>query len=242
MPANLLILPLLAGYLFTHFVHLWRFRAQSLDGNRLLFESAAAGIALGAFARVAVSLILKAPGGVALRDFWISLFPFDYSGTAAVSLVLGAGLPWLVNLCVDQDAARRRAFRRHADNLLQFLMTAFDDRKLVLISLSTRKFYIGWVLKLPNLNPQQAFIGVLPVLSGYRDDKTLELRFTADYANVYEGDDIDPANFIVTLPVAEIRSASFFDPSIYPRFTIEDGPSISMPNKDESAKGPVTSA
>jgi len=116
-----------------------------------------------------------------------------------------------------------QAFKRHADNVLQFLLAAFVDKKLVLISLSTRRFYIGWVLKLPNLKPERAYIGVLPILSGYRDDKTLELRFTADYANAYASiSDIRKDDFIVTLPVAEIRTASFFDPAVYPKFAIEE--------------------
>lgn len=46
MPWNLLLLPLLAGYCALHICHFFRFRAQKQDGNRLLFESALAGIPL----------------------------------------------------------------------------------------------------------------------------------------------------------------------------------------------------
>jgi hypothetical protein len=127
-----------------------------------------------------------------------------------------------LNLIVDLDSAQRWAFKRHADNLLQFLMDALIARKPVLLSLSTRKFYVGWVLKLPNLQPQQAYVRILPVLSGYRDDKTLELRFTVDYASVYRTSGVEPANFQVTLPIAEIRTASYFDQDVYPLFDIEN--------------------
>lgn len=46
MPSNLLLLPFLAGYLFLHSFHFTKFRAQRLDGYRLLMESAAVGLVL----------------------------------------------------------------------------------------------------------------------------------------------------------------------------------------------------
>ena len=38
MPNNLLLVPLLAGFWFLHRCHYFRFRAQTLDGYRLLIE------------------------------------------------------------------------------------------------------------------------------------------------------------------------------------------------------------
>ena len=52
MPTNLLILPLLGGFLLVHIWHLSRFRSQRLEGYRLLMETAIAGVILVTFARL----------------------------------------------------------------------------------------------------------------------------------------------------------------------------------------------
>src|SRR3954453_8329114 len=46
LPTNLLLLPLLGGFWFVHFCYLFKFRAQRLDGYRLLLESAFLGLLL----------------------------------------------------------------------------------------------------------------------------------------------------------------------------------------------------
>jgi hypothetical protein len=64
MPYNLLLLPLIGGFLFVHLTHFFRFGAQRLDGYRLLFQSAIAGIGLSAAARLIDLLIDLTPLGV----------------------------------------------------------------------------------------------------------------------------------------------------------------------------------
>ena len=45
MPENaLLLFPIVLGYLFLHFCYYFHFRAQRLEGNRLLVESLIGGI------------------------------------------------------------------------------------------------------------------------------------------------------------------------------------------------------
>ena len=61
MPYNLLLLPLLGGFLFFHLTHFFRFAAQRLDGYRLLFQSAIAGTFLSILARLIVLAIAASP-------------------------------------------------------------------------------------------------------------------------------------------------------------------------------------
>lgn len=106
MPANLLVLPLLAGYLFVHFSTRFRYRAQSLDGYRLLIESAIAGAALLFLSRL---IVLFIHGWVSpLRHLWQE-FAGDvpYLGTAAGSLVLGLAIPFIDNYRPRYHLARR---------------------------------------------------------------------------------------------------------------------------------------
>jgi hypothetical protein len=71
MPYNLLLLPLIGGFLFVHLTHFFRFGAQRLDGYRLLFQSAIAGICLSAAARLIDLLIDLTPLGVPAHRLWI---------------------------------------------------------------------------------------------------------------------------------------------------------------------------
>jgi hypothetical protein len=75
MPYNLLLLPLIGGFLFVHLTHFFRFGAQRLDGYRLLFQSAIAGICLSAAAR--------------LIDLLIDPYAPGRSGPPSLDLVLG---------------------------------------------------------------------------------------------------------------------------------------------------------
>ena len=52
MPYNLLLLPLLGGFLFFHLTHYFRFGAQRLDGYRLLLQTAIAGTCLAVIAQL----------------------------------------------------------------------------------------------------------------------------------------------------------------------------------------------
>lgn len=102
------------------------------------------------------------------------------------------------------------------------------------ITLKSIKVYIGLVVRTPNMKPGQRHIGILPLVSGYRDPTTLRLVFTEDYKRVYRMKGVDPANFVVTIPLAEIQSANFFDPDIYPKFLREPEASPLAPRKVKS--------
>ena len=99
MPANLFLLPMLAGYLFVHISHRFRFRAQALDGYRLLIESAIAGALLLGISRV-ITMALERAFPLSI-EYWRRVVVADesltYLGTAIGSVVLGVLLPILDN-------------------------------------------------------------------------------------------------------------------------------------------------
>lgn len=67
-----------------------------------------------------------------------------------------------------------------------------------------------------------------PLLSGYRDKDTLELKFTTRYSNLYT-DEVDPADFSVTVPIARVTTVSFFQEQLYERFSIETTEAVRSP-------------
>jgi hypothetical protein len=102
-PAALVVRKLLkgAGYLFVHFCHRYRFRAQWLDGYRLLLESATAGLILLAVARIITFSINYVFPSVS--QAWNGIVPehdFPYLGTAVGSMILGVAIPFIYNRLV----------------------------------------------------------------------------------------------------------------------------------------------
>jgi hypothetical protein len=107
MPNNLLLLPLLAGYLFLHHAVRFRFRVQWLDGYRLLIESAGTGLVFLALSRLAV-VAIKAwiPQ---LKVAWVRFAPSEpqYLGTALGSVLLGLLVAEAANSLPPLEALKR---------------------------------------------------------------------------------------------------------------------------------------
>lgn len=213
MPTNLLILPLLGGFLLVHLCHYFRFRSQNHEGYRLLFESAVAGVALVTAGRLATFFVSRFVWSAPFRNAWREFAPIDFSGTGAVAFLLGLVLPLLANLCLRRSKAQDMAVRRHGSNLLRLLHSATQQECPVRITLDNRKVYVGFVVAAPNLESTDVYVQILPLLSGYRDSADLRLIFTYSYAPVY-ATGADPSDFIVIIRTENIRMASLYDPNI----------------------------
>ncbi|HIF9067553.1 TPA: hypothetical protein ACX6QT_000047 [Photobacterium damselae] len=91
---------------------------------------------------------------------------------------------------------------------------SFAKKKHILISLSSRKVYIGMVNKLgepsESEEPNQE-ISLVPVISGYRDKDTLKVILQNEYSNLPQTD-IDSS---IVIRVDEIETVSWFNHSVY---------------------------
>jgi len=233
VPTNLLILPLLGGFLFVHINYYSRFRSQQLEGYRLLLESAVAGVALVWIARITTyELGFFIPGAWIRR--WHDFFPVDLSGTAAGAFLLGITLPWAVNFFYKSGKALDLAVQRHGSNLLRLLRSAAKHECPVMLTLDNRKTYVGFVVEAPNLQSADVYVQILPLLSGYRDPNDLRLRFTYNYSQVYGDGKANPQDFVIILRAENIRTAGFYDPKIPTSafdLTAKDGPSPDVPQE-----------
>ena len=210
MPTNLLLLPLLGGYWFVHFCYFFRFRSQRLDGYRLLIESAIAGLFLAAAARILVCLITILPGSTLLQSCWERFSPFPFSGSAAGSVILGVVLPWIVNYCYDESRSKDRALESHGNALFKLLHDSVRYTKPIAITLANRKWYMGYVTVSPNLDPLEQYFNLIPVMSGYRDSDSLEVKRTVFYENAY-ADGANRNDFAITIPLGSVSMAHLFD-------------------------------
>lgn len=218
MPYNLLLLPLLGGYLFIHFTYRFRFRAYGLDNYRLIFESAGFGIAALALSHLLTRLALSVDLLQRPISVWKQLAPFPFSGSAFGALLLGLTAPYLVNRIWKRDVSSLSAMARYGNDLERLLHEAWTRNITVLITLSSRKIYVAWVTLSPNLRPSMPFVTILPTASGYRDKDTLKVSYTTYYTEIYtkieegaaEVQGLTAKDFQLVVPTSSILSASPF--------------------------------
>jgi hypothetical protein len=85
-----LILPLLAGFVFIHECHLYSFRSNRLESERLLLRSAVFGVVFAVLGRLtAVAFRHAAPVESYVKPVLTHLAPFPYMGTALLALAWG---------------------------------------------------------------------------------------------------------------------------------------------------------
>lgn len=217
MPPNLLLLPLLGGYCFLHFCYYYKFRAQRLDGYRLLLEAALAGCVLAALSRLMILGLKFIVLGPALQSAWVQFSPFPFSGTAVVALLAGIVFAKLTNLIWNEEKAKSKVLERHGNALFQLLHAAASKRRPIAVTLDTRKWYMGFVRDSPNLDPQEQYFALIPILSGYRSQDTLAVTETVFYDIAYD-DGLNKNDFAVILPLASIKTAGYFDKDVWNRY------------------------
>jgi hypothetical protein len=221
MPYNLLLLPLLGGFLFFSTAHRFRFGAQRLEGYKLLFQSAIAGVILSFFARLTVLGLAATPPGVWLEGLWSAFSPFSFSATSALAMVLGPIAALVLNLFIDVDKAKDIELRRNGNPLVRLFYRAAEEQFLVSITLDSRKWYVGWIVESPSLLPQEKYFRLLPYISGYRDSSTLETFRNVFYEEVLNTPGLDADELVLTLPIDSVKIAGRFNEKFYNEYFAE---------------------
>jgi hypothetical protein len=230
MPYNLLLLPLLGGYIFVRRFNRTRYGALRSENYRLLFLASEFGLYLlivAALLRFAFNLLTPSLPFLSQVDkTWHLIFPFDYSGVAFVAFFLGLILGPIGNLFYSQDEAVDNAVEKKGDPLEVLLKKAMTETKPILLTLKNGKVYVGQVVV--NFNPayEVQSLKIMPIFSGYRkaDDQTV--IFNTDYTNLYqrirendpEVSELDKEDIGTVVTLDEIRSVSIFNLPLYSRF------------------------
>lgn len=112
MPFNLLLLPLLAGYLYISKSNLRSYWASQLQKEQLIFTAATYGLIFLMVSRALVLLALCTSPGRALAEWLHEYAPFNYIGTAIGTLLL-AVLTWnFSNAFVNEETAGHWLYHR----------------------------------------------------------------------------------------------------------------------------------
>ena len=224
MPFNLLLFPLIGGYYFLINSRYFKYYHQRIDRQKLIFNSILLGILFVTLAFVFTSLFdFLFPAFISSLK---ALLPIEepYTGTTLLSLGLAIGSAHISNLFVSDVKAIAQSIRKIGNELEILIQSSFEEKIMIQFTMKSDKIYVGWASELPK--PQKSdYISIMPALSGYRDEKTKEIKFTTSYVDLYdtfinEGkiEDLDKLNFQLILSKSEIVTANRFDLEIYDLF------------------------
>ena len=155
-----------------------------------------------------------------LEDRWNQFSPYDNSGTAFLACMLGALSWWPLNLVLPFQVSKARLYRDLQINSLERLLyRAATDTAVIQVTMTDGKIYVGFVAAVPpDPSAPDAYLQLLPTMSGYRDSDTKQVVFTTFYDEIYAGGDIDPEDFVKVPPLANVESAGPFRADVYLRF------------------------
>lgn len=177
---------LLAGYLFSRISYYRRFSLEHLAAQQQSFSIFGYAVFLYLLSWFSYSL-LDADSVVLLKWFEKET---DVSGRALIGLFLATGLALADNVRVlilmSNDpslvfegprsfarmrmAATARYVNKSDDESLRILFRATLLNKLLMVTLSNDKVYVGYITRYPaNPTKQPAFLRIVPHSSGYRD-------------------------------------------------------------------------
>lgn len=241
MPYNVLLLPLLGGFLFVTFWDRTRWHAHRAEKDRLLIYAAIAGLAALGLAYLIRSVPPFVPcwnGWPCAPLWWDKYIGFPHSGVATLAFLLAA-VGWLpLNFFADlyyrdwadeeSRGSKRREFVRVVNSyggpLEQLFLRSMQEEKAVMLTLKGGKVYIGDIGS--NFVPgEHTAIHLLPSRSGFRDEQQ-RLTLTTDYdeATFKIEDSGDPnatdiiGSFVIAIPVDEVVAASLYLPEIHAKY------------------------
>lgn len=219
MGLGLLLVPALAGYLFLSWFNATRYSLPRETGYHVVIRSAIAGVFLFFIGRL---FVLLANALVpAIGSLWKAIVPLDYSGTAAITLILAAVLPLIIDRHprFDQFQAQRDAAMAAGDQITLIIDQAILQGRFVEISLTSGKSYVGSPVHSTFGHRDDGDVAIIPVASGYRHHETQTLVMTTNYAPTIDGlTGHELANLKVAFPMREVVSARLFGRALYVSF------------------------
>ena len=213
-------IPALSGYVYHRTSYKYRSQINRESGYHVLFRSAVIGI----FSYPVAYLIAWSLSSY-LPNIAVTHFQFL---TGWVSIGLCWGVARIKNRRSDKEEVEAEVAAEMGD-FLSLLMRDCNKRdKMIEITLKNRKVYVGLPISSPGprLSTDQ-YIRILPFMSGYRDEESLEPHYSTHYEWVSEPDDerylknvlgLESGDFAVTIARQEIVSARIFNEEVYVRF------------------------
>ena len=233
MPESFWLFPILSGYYFlTRFVYL-KYKYDRIETQRLIFNSVITGSIL--FLLVYLSRIVitffKPEIVPTIYEFLYQLpikeqpllwtFVFNFLFILIFTNLLNKILKWC-NYFKKQTPVEK-AVDDFGDEIEQLFKKAAKEELLIQITLKSNKVYVGFVEYIPP--PKESnYLKIIPLISGYRNDKTKKIKFNTDYYKailLYQSDEKKYESFEMDLTIKqdEILIANVFDYEVYKEIT-----------------------
>ena len=238
---------LISGYIYvsrsTFQIHVTRRE----DGHRYYFRCGAYGIlfcTIGCMITLVLdgfdlpSFLLNYIFGTSLEELLgVTRYTKTFQEYLSFKLMLGSGFAVLLapigakleNAIRDEEKMRKYIHQEKSPALEKFLFECGEKLQTVLITLKSRKVYVGIVNDIPIESGEVEHFTLLPILSGYREKDKLTVIFTTNYYQHYQhhlDDNGEPINgsgaclddFVEMIPVSEIAHIGSFDIDTYKQF------------------------
>ena len=197
------------GYLFSVSVHRLRYLVLRFQNWHLFFVSLNIG-----FFFLSLSFGLNKLLCIYSCNYVDDLIYGSVLAGLMAIIALSSGI--IMNLIFTRTKSIKQVLQDDLSRLILRSMEMSKEPEPIQFTLNTRKIYIGYVTSsLEPLNDADAYISLLPMQSGYRDPKTLELVLENDYTPFWENEDFDLSTLETVIPKKEIVTANIFNWDIY---------------------------
>lgn len=240
MGVVLVAIALVAGYIFSSQHLSSRYRLSRTDGwhsyfyvavHGIFFSLLSAGICFTIDYFDCISKYIK-PRGYLLSDFnslLLDLQQIKIGAWALLTVILAQLSGWMSRTYYFWFPGQKdkRLQKIVAENHLEsFILEASYRQFPIIVTLSSRKTYVGICFGDELVNGELDSIALLPYLSGYREKDDLTFEDTTNYQKHYLAEGIADSShehltmndFRIILPRSEIESYAFFDIETYIKF------------------------
>ncbi|MDS1140028.1 hypothetical protein RE432_06240 [Pusillimonas sp. SM2304] len=235
MSIGILLVIFVTGFVFTNNYPLARFKQLRSTGWDSYSHIASWGLVFSAIGGT-LAVVIDTFNLVAASFQWLNSNLVQLAsasnftrreGLFVIWAVLSIGLAWSFGCLFNTKACKKKAVARlAAENAFELMLyDSAEQVKPVLVSLSTRKVYIGVVYRVNNDDAlgKTEYFSILPLWSGYRDKDSLSLKITTFYEDHYS---IVRAHgpmtserifdqFKIVICSAEVSTFSYFDIAVY---------------------------
>ena len=232
MPYNVLLIPLLGGYYILSNFEFFKYKYQRVSSQRLIFNSALAGIFVSFFSflfRFGFEKVFPSCFNYLSRVVGqIFLGSPRYIWTMLVGLLIIIALTHFSNWIISKISGLkglpiRNAIKNYGNEIEQLCLASIEKGFALQITLKNDKVYVGFIDEAP-IPSKTNYLLFTPLYSGFRDSATKKLSLNTSYQPVIESliaDDLAEKQSIMNLVIKqdEILTMSPHDPDVFIRFS-----------------------
>ncbi|GGW65626.1 hypothetical protein DFQ11_10312 [Winogradskyella epiphytica] len=226
---DLLLLPLLGGYVFLITFKLTKFYHQRIERQRLIFNSLILAFFVSLLGLFLDEYVLKSACLINIRESLGNIIPINYSGLNHSILIFLIAFPFakFLNFLISNRYMLNYVVDKWGDEYEKLFWSSLqsknDEDKLLMITTKNNKVYVGYVSRISE-PIGNSHITIIPNFSGYRDKDTQEFILTTDYISVLQyfikndQERLIDDKMGILIPKSEIILVSKFDYNVFDRF------------------------